>query len=110
MSQTEKQQFAYGANTFDGCPCPATAAGYHPEENRVTAMAERYDTVLQQSPSDNGTVNEQLAKEAWLEALDYWKQTHHERTQSEYCAEHAIEQSEYAIEIGETIAKELGWL
>jgi len=94
-------QFAYGANTYDDCPCPATAAGY--DVDTAIDVAERYDHQLKESPSGTGTVDMETAKEAWLQAIDYWRET-------TAVSEYEKQRANHAIEIGEQIADELGWL
>jgi len=102
----ESQKFAYGKNHVDGCPCPATAAGYSPTSNPMALLvAEQYDEQLKESSSDNGTVDEKTAKETWKAAIEYYQRT----------AEQIPDQGDKdwyqeRADVGKEIARELGWM
>lgn len=106
MSETQDRKFAYGSNTHDDCPCPAVVAGYKPGEEKVpTLIAGQYDVeIKQQTPSDQGIVDEQVAKEAWYTAIEYYEQkAEQERYKSD------IRNHEKVAKVGREIARELGW-
>lgn len=100
------ERFAYGDDTMNTYPCPAVAAGFSPASGDViTKVAEQYDEILRDSRSDEGTVEESEAKEAWFEAITYFQRTV-EQAQTEAEREHYQE----LVTIGDEIADELGWL
>lgn len=97
--------FAYGDNEIDGVGCPATQAGFNPTEmlercdhRGYMLIGVQYDTVIRfelleerREPPDLGHVDEETAKEAWLDAIE-------------------ASTSALASEAGQEVAKELGWL
>ena len=102
---TQKRKFAYGKNSIDGCPCPATAVGYS-VDGAVLQAAEWYDSTVVTLGYDNAhsVISEQEAKEAWNQMIDDFRQ-HAERASDEsnrIIYERIVER---AIEIRD----ELGW-
>ena len=97
MTESEQRQFAFGSNSFDGCPCPALAAGYNPDNNAVACeVAERYDEYARTlSCVDEGLLPDHLAQQAWEDAIDYYRDRAAETTENtQYysdCAELAVE-------------------
>jgi len=101
MTQTETRDFAFGGNNHDDCPCPALAAGYNPASRDMSIdMAEKYDEILQKSPSDKGVVDEQTAKEVWFNVIAYFEFTACQTEDPYY---------EEVASVGRDIADELGW-
>ena len=96
MSQYNR--FAYGYDTVDDCPCPALAAGFSPNSvDGSIEIAEEYDEILKEKyEKHEGTVTEEQAKAAWFEAIEVFEKkndTYYHGT----------------VEVGEQIARELGW-
>lgn len=113
--------FAYGDNEVDGVGCPATQAGFNPTEmfercdhRGYGRIADQYDIYVElalfeehggdpESLDDpvsaslarkgfgSGHVDEETAREAWLDAIE-------------------SSTSGLANEAGQEVAKELGWL
>jgi len=102
--QQSDRQFAYGDNSYDGCPCPAQAAGYSPaDHDDLIGVAEEYDHFLEASPSDKGTVDEQQAKAAWDHAIDYHEQTRDNAMPS------MVDHYEKIVHKAKLVRDELGW-
>jgi hypothetical protein len=96
----DNRQFAYGANEFEGCDCPAIAAGL--QCSFLEDVAEQYDTiVMRQTHEYGGTIDEETAKEAWLSAIDFLEERKR-RTGTDY--------SEKLLSNARQVARELGWL
>ena len=99
MSQ---RKFAYGRDKVGGCKCPASTAGYDPSSGEEsTVVAEQYDEILYSNEifkkhQDDRIINEEKAKEAWLQAV--------ERT-----AQYYGENSNFH-QVAVNIAEELGWM
>jgi len=105
MQKQKPDQFAYGKNNINGCPCPAQAAGREPGHDKSTYVTDAYDNKLQTSPSDFGVVDEEEAKAAWMTAIEYWEQATEQATgtsNKRRCEKYAA--------IGRDIAHELGWM
>jgi len=72
-------RFAYGWNEYNGCVCPAVAAGFDPAGEGegdyvpgLTEAAESYDQIVRQGHGGNsGTVSEEEAKDAWIQMLEW---------------------------------------
>lgn len=114
-------EYAYGANEVEGVGCPATQAGFNPTEmfercyhRGYGRIGDQYDiyvglALFEQHGGDpetlddpvsfslsrkgfgKGHVDEETAKEAWLDAIE-------------------ASNTELAFEAGRKVAKELGWL
>lgn len=84
---------------MDGCPCPAVATGRSPgSDDGSLYVAEQYDEILRDKlEKDEGTVPEELAREAWLDAVEIIEGFNDYRTRD-------------SLETGQEIADELGWL
>jgi hypothetical protein len=95
MSDTK---FAFGLDEVDGCECPASRCGYSPKDADLSKkIAQEYDTILTDETGNyEGIVDEETAKEAWLEANEEISDG-----QAGVSAE---------AEVGAKIAEELGWL
>lgn len=96
---TQERHFAHGKNSYEDCTCPAMTVGYNPKNNEdVRYVANEYDSIMGERSSNGylGVVPEEEAQEAWLKALENIR--------------HRLKDSDPAIEIGERIAEELGWL
>lgn len=76
-TETTERQFAHGADKFEGCDCPAVAAGFDPQEDNVVVVASRYDIEIEGPRASTGLVSEEEAKEAWLDAIDYLEESDH---------------------------------
>jgi len=104
MSQHNERHFAYGDNSVDNCACPAIAAGYNPNCGDMSLkIAEKYDEILRRTRSEEGTIEESVAKEAWLDAVDYFVR---EAEQSDVHTDHYHD----VVSVGRDIADEHGWL
>jgi len=91
----ENEYFAYGKNTYDNCVCPAVAAGYDMGTDFYAhEIAGEYDIVVSNKYAESweGIIPEEIARKAWLEAIDN------------------IWDDDDVAQTGEEIAKELGWL
>ena len=98
--------FAYATNTAGECACPAVAAGcFDPDadytKHRVAPVIEAYDEIVKRRVSggateNDHTVTESVARDAWLEALAWYNDTHLDSTG--------------VMAAGETVARDLGWL
>ena len=74
------QRFAYGQNEFQSCECPLVAAGLPPDGyHHRKSIAREFDHEVWRllankngidSPSDVGTVSEELAKQAWQTVIE----------------------------------------
>lgn len=93
-------RFAFGYDTVDDCPCPATAAGYNPMQgDDSTTVAEEYDDIIyEERDTAEGTVDAATAREAWLEAV---RRIERRNSADDYWTDKA--------EVGREIAAELGW-
>jgi hypothetical protein len=96
----QSRTFAFGANEYRNCDCPAKTAGYGEQEIEQTMelvrAAKIFDDVIieYQSPSRVvGLATEKLAKRSWMEAVD------------RLLARGEWEAAEYAIDV----AYKLGW-
>ena len=97
MATTDSERtFAFGGNSYEGCYCPAIMAGFNPDSDDTLWVAEMYDEILAAELSlANGTVDEETAKEAWLDAIDR--------------LERADTTDEEALEAARKVAERLGW-
>lgn len=90
---TTRGEFAYGSDCVDGTECPARAAGF--ETN--SPVVGFYDSLINEGDNvGQGTVTEERARAAWLDAIKAVKQ--------EYGEDHAEAQA------ARQIAEELDWL
>lgn len=89
-----ENKFAFGKNSENGCPCPLKAIGENPNRSPYTQVAERYDEIAGELTGIGwGTIPEDVAKEAWLDTLEYYDDFGPRRR-----------------EIARETAAELGWL
>jgi hypothetical protein len=86
-----EREFAVCANTFEGCACPAVAAGFDPDNDHSIEIAEQYDYF---AGGDARTIPEKNAKSAWLEAIHDLRETNRPKS----------------ADLGEEIAIKLGWM
>ena len=105
LRQSTPDRLAFGENSFDGCPCPATATGENPDNNDVIHVAELYDDYLSSEDKQVGIVDESTAKDAWLGAI----------RELENRAENATDPLESKMleqyaEHGRKVAKHIGWI
>lgn len=100
-SPKNKDVFAFGANEFKFCKCPAMSVGKDPAgmgDSHVPGLlgaAEKYDDLLQEQKDDyEGLVMEEEAREAWIEMIEW-----------------AIEgRDKNTFEAALQVAVELGWV
>lgn len=99
------ENFAFGENKVDDCECPAVAAGCS-LDNDLAIIAGEYDWKIEKKLEDSefdaetyrnrrGIVDEENAKQCWLEVLE------------EIETDKSLEQ---AYEKGQKVAEDLGWL
>lgn len=121
---SEGRQFAYGDNCVDGIGCPATQAGYNPDELDedppwTARIADQYDLYvafemferdggnvedldvaaihpdLRERGYGEGHVDEATARECWLEAMEVQDHQH---------------QGDTVERAGTRVAEALGWI
>lgn len=71
-TKTTPDEFAFGDNTFDGCPCPMEAANKAGPNGEAMTVAEEYDKIVREILDDRvheGTIPKSVAKRAWMEAV-----------------------------------------
>jgi hypothetical protein len=89
--------FAFGADTFQDCPCPAKAAGHEPSMLRQPVTG--YDDYLKAyQGNERGVVDEETAEEAWLSMIDSL-----EENEDRQWTRHDLKEAR-------KIARDLGWL
>lgn len=90
-------EYAYGGNTHDGCPCPAMAAGFHPDgDNDILKVAEQYDEIARTWKSNSrGIISEEEAQEFWQDAIEQVGQLFGE--------------DDTGVEAGQDVAEILDW-
>jgi hypothetical protein len=100
MSKTQNRDFAVGRDTHDDCSCPAVHAGFQPSAgDKSLVVAEAWDEIMRARMGvDRGPfkVTEQIARDAWIEAIEAVQNDHLARDKERT--------------VGEEIAEELGWL
>jgi glucose-6-phosphate 1-dehydrogenase len=83
ITMKQNNMFAFGNNVVTeddimnnngeiiNCPCPATKAGYNPDNDDIIHVAEAYDDIIrdQYHGDFTGIINESTAKEAWNKAI-----------------------------------------
>ena len=94
-------KYAYGRNTVGTCGCPAIVAGFNPDCDQTAEAAEYYDDFVRDDVGEahKGVVNEEIAKHAWMKAIDLLDQ---QRQDYPYW------ENEY--EAARDVAKALDWM
>jgi hypothetical protein len=102
----DDRTFAYGANCIEDTPCPATAAGYNPDFPPDGQIAEEYDATVETRVGERkGTIDEQTARECWLEAVEI------SRARVENLEGCQLQcRARKITRVGGEIAEELGWV
>ena len=100
----DKRFFAYGCNEHDGTECPALAVGMNPRDScALREMARRYDAKVScRKQHERGVVTEDVARRMWMTALDNLRRLAEQQESTPL--------RENAIEYGDQVADELGWL
>jgi len=66
------KQFAFGADEFNDCHCPAITAGKS-TDGMLGIVIQTYDANLREETGERaGVVDEATAREAWEDAVDHW--------------------------------------
>jgi len=105
-TNTQERRFAFNHNTVDGCPCPAFAAGYNPNNDSIVCeIAEQYDErAYTFAARDSGTLPEHNARQAWDQTIELLKDRS-DNAETERIADHYHEM----VKLANEIADELGW-
>jgi len=101
---TKNRMFAFGSNVVNECPCPATKAGFNPDNDSIYLVAEAYDDIVRSEYQcgHTGVVDESIAQEAWEKAIQRVKNDFKEN--SEYLMHH----SRYCLTQAKGVQDELG--